>query len=58
MFVCNITGKILCIIRCILCVFCTECYALQIMEKYVKVSTIGKGTFGAVFLVQNCENKK
>jgi len=28
------------------------------MEKYVKVSTIGKGTFGAVFLVQNCENKK
>jgi len=28
------------------------------MEKYVKVSTIGSGTFGAVYLVQKSENKK
>jgi len=28
------------------------------MEKYVKESTIGKGTFGAVYLARNRENKK
>jgi len=28
------------------------------MEKYIKVEAIGKGTFGIVYLVRSCENKK
>ena len=28
------------------------------MDKYTKISNIGKGTFGAVYLVRNEQNKK
>ena len=31
---------------------------LDFMEKYIKVEAIGKGTFGIVYLVRSCENKK